>query len=465
LPQGYSLGTKEDQFFIEYGPNCSGALSSSGRQIIAPIYNQVEYLGEGMFRVTKWGEAGAVSRFLVDSRGTTVCKLPDWARFGPAKRFHDGLLNIGESYVNCTFIDKRGRVAFKCSYSDASDFSDGLSIVRYTDRNGKLMSGYINRRGDLVIGPFEETGLYPFTNGFATISQSVNGKTMMGIINKSGKFVLPPQFETISPSTKETFFATKDEHFLLLNAKAQVLIRFPESVTTVQLPAKLIKQTLIPCGFGGKGDRANYIGKVGSKWGYCDSSGKIIITPKFSYCNDFVGDLAVACTISHDDEQLSGIIDKQGNWVIPPKYQWIQIVTPNRFIVSAPQEEPKEAWKNGRNRSAPFAELLKSYNFIGMRKSELQKIFGEPGTAETPDVNKNEWASSIRYDLAPGAFCGNASASVEFGINKEDQVFGWRATGGSRRYQNYERPWITENVAVEDQSKDLELGNLVPKEP
>jgi hypothetical protein len=463
LPEGCSVCQKEDQYLFVNGTRGPGVFSLTGREIIAPSQQQqVEYLGDGMFGVAHFGDAGAVSRFLVDSKGLTVCKLPDWARIAPGKRFHEGLLNIGEAYVHNVFINKRGASAFKCDYSDVSDFSGGLAVVRYTDRLGATVSGCINCRGDMVIGPLQDTQLSPFSNGLATISKTVNGKTTSGVIDKSGKFVVPCGFDTVSPNIDGTFLATKDKHFVLLNPKGEVQIRFPESVTTVQLPDTISKQTLIPCGFGGSGDRAKYLGKLGAKWGYCDWSGKVIISPKFSYCSAFIGDLAVACAISHDDEQLDGVIDKEGNWIIQPKYQWVQIVSPNRFLVCLPDKSPSDAWKSGQKRFDAFADLLERYNFIRMKKTELQHILGEPGTSENAEGKHTDWVSLARFDFSPYASCGFGSARVEFGIDKNDQVFGWRIEGGSR--MNAACPWITENVTVEDRTKELTLANLAPKE-
>ena len=461
LPEGYSPASNEDGFLLAYGHQGTAVFTSSGRQIIPLGFNVVQYLGEHMFSASKFGDTGATNKFLIDSSGATVCKLPDWAWIGPRRRFHEGLLNIGEDYINCVFINKLGKVAFKCDYPEVGDFADGLCTVRYRNRDGKDLSGFINHLGKMIIGPFKDACLYPFANGLASITRSENGVTKAGVLNKSGKFVIPLEFDTISGYPDGTFLAAKGGRFILLNRKAQVLIKFPANCTTVQLPLKVSKDTLIPCGFGGTVDRKKYIGKLGSKWSYCDTSGKIVFEPRFSYCTEFVGDRAVAWAISHDDEQLTGVIDKKGNWIIEPKYQWIQIATSDRFIVCSEPTKSEDAWKEVGNRYSTFAELLRKYQFIGMQHAELQRIFGEPGTSETPARKTKGWTESISYDLTPGASCGNACTQVEFGLDQDGRVFGWRAAGGSM--QDCARPWITEDVTIESTNKGLILGNLAPK--
>ena len=53
--------------------------------------------------------------------------------------------------------------------------------------------------------------------------------------------------------------------------------------------------------------------KIGSKWGYIDRSGKIVIQPQFEDAQKFLDGLAEV-----QIEGRSGVIDPSGSWVWKP---------------------------------------------------------------------------------------------------------------------------------------------------
>lgn len=69
--------------------------------------------------------------------------------------------------------------------------------------------------------------------------------------------------------------------------------------------------------------------KKGRKWGYINDTGKFIINPKYDYAHDFQRNgLAII-----EMDNLSGIIDIYGNYVIPPKYETITKFSEGRASV------------------------------------------------------------------------------------------------------------------------------------
>ena len=73
---------------------------------------------------------------------------------------------------------------------------------------------------------------------------------------------------------------------------------------------------------------------LAGEWGYIDGKGKEIIAPQYLYANNFIDGLAVVCKgkwiVKSDnsywcDEQLWGVIDVNGDEVIPCRYEGIKV--------------------------------------------------------------------------------------------------------------------------------------------
>ncbi len=260
------------------------------------------------------------------------------------------------------------------------------------------------------------------------------------------------------PKDDGKFLAMKDGRYTLLDKAGNKSIVFPEGCTQASLPQQLKPGNLICCGFGGT-VFDQYAFLHGSKWGYCDINGRIVIEPKFAWCNIFVGDLAIAYLDSTDDDLVCGIINKRGEWILPAQFDYIKIVTENRFIVREPRNLD-EKWKGGSKRWELFGEYLRLHDFIGMSKQQLCAVFPD-GESIAPYDKKDweDWAESIHLDLTPGSSCGNASAHVLFGLDKSGKVFGWRIGGGS----GADHSWVKENVVLQNRQDGLGLTNLAPK--
>jgi len=283
-----------------------------------------------------------------------------------------------------------------------------------------------------------------------------DGKPRAGAVSTSGKFVIPRIYESLSQTRDGYMFGKKDGRELLLNSRGHVIAQFPAECSSVEIPDKLAADVWIPCGFGGTEPRKSYRGMRGSKWGYCDKSGKICIQPQFSYCGPFVGNFAPAWVGSDsDNNQLCGAIDRAGRWVLPPRYQWVGIAD-NRFIVPGSGPEPLKTAETPKS----FDKLLYANNFIDMSKNEVDKKLGNSGRPGfRGQVQPAICTKTVVYDIITDPRCGGG-VSFEFGYDKDEKCLGWRAlqNGGWNQYQ-----WITEDVVLRDPRHGFDVGNLIPK--
>ena len=66
--------------------------------------------------------------------------------------------------------------------------------------------------------------------------------------------------------------------------------------------------------------------KLLKKFGYKDNKGQVAISYKYESANEFSGDFAIVA-IEIDGKRKYGTIDKHGNWVIDPKYDYLCPIT------------------------------------------------------------------------------------------------------------------------------------------
>jgi hypothetical protein len=463
LPVDCHVDDRKGKYLIVGGPEGQGVFSLAGRQILAPKYAEVQYVGDKTFATMESNNPNPWRRKLFDDSGALIAELPDWAR-PQYREFHEGLLSVGDETI--AFVNAQGHLVIKPElHGSAKDFGCGYSAAFFYNNDGGF-SGYLDHQGKVAIGPFRDADIAPFDHGIGviTVYSKEPKTTRTGALNTAGKFIVPiGEYDSLRVVDGGLLLATRKKKYFLLSKDNRVVASFPDDCTTVELPDKVGPDVWIPCGFGGTGPSARHRGFDGAKWGYCDLSGKVRMKGTFDFCSEFDGDLA---TVSVRDDDANpdvchwGVINRKGEFVVPPRYASISIATPNLFIVPVVGESRKEQWEDAWNgRFDLFGRWLKQVDFIGRTKADLDDIFG----AIPLDTYKRYLApavNSVGYGLTPGAMCGNAVSILEFGFDKDGKVLGWRIRGA---VDNLSPPWITENVVMRDPSRGLTLSNLVPK--
>lgn len=125
----------------------------------------------------------------IDSSGKIVVAH----RYDHASQFSEGLglVKTPKPDGKLFCIDARGRVAFelKPNWSKMKPFSDGLAAVK--DKETKLY-GYINRAGKLVI-PYKYSSARDFSEGLAKVElRDSQNNLIAGFINTKGEMVINP---------------------------------------------------------------------------------------------------------------------------------------------------------------------------------------------------------------------------------------------------------------------------------
>jgi hypothetical protein len=249
----------------------------------------IDYKGREVIPA-KFGNAGDSAHFL---EGLAPVSGPDGSGFidvsgnfvvGPRKdwlvqhQFHEGIaavLLVGKGGQENTpaWIDGRGSVLFSGPRMGESCFSEGLAPLLFGNK-----WGFVNNEFKIVIQPrFEWAN--EFSEGLAVVS--VGSK--WGFIDKSGKQVIAAKYSLAWP---------------FRDGLGRVRIDIPNGTEMTE---------------EGRRTRYRY------KYGFVDHDGIEVIPLQFEQATYFSQGYALACP---QNSALFGIINKAGEFVHPPEYEY-----------------------------------------------------------------------------------------------------------------------------------------------
>lgn len=228
--------------------------------------------------------------------------------------FHEGLAQYSGN--GWGFVDRTGRIVIPAKFYEASDFSEGLALVRLSEQR---KSGYINQEGATVI-PFQFEWASDFHEGLAAVALS-RGK--YGFINKAGKVVLhSPKWLEISDFSEglagvkvevidnSVYRGYKDERYGFIDQTGRFVI--PPGFDRVQKFSE--------------GRSVYFQPGKNHGYGFIDAKGQVVIKPEFVDAKSFAEGLAAAAINSDNSpnpKKLWGYINCDGAWLIQPQFKHV----------------------------------------------------------------------------------------------------------------------------------------------
>ena len=179
-------------------------------------------------------------------------------------------------------------------YDFISSFENGLAVVQ---NNRKY--GYISTDGKLSVG-LNYDDAKPFSEGYGAVCQ----KGKWGFIDTNGEMKIPLQYEAAMPFSEEMASVKLDGKWGFIDKTGNAVI------LCIYDNACCFSEGLAP---------VRYKGVLG----YIDKSGKtsIQITGNYVDLSNFYEGMARVCVTKNNNESLFGMINKNGEAVIEPKYK------------------------------------------------------------------------------------------------------------------------------------------------
>lgn len=273
-----------------------GYIDTSGKMAIEAQFEQTDSFSEGLAAVRipdkgplvdKYGADNARKWGFIDKTGKFVID----PQYESADGFSEGLASVCMD-GKCGYIDKAGKWVITPKFDRAYRFVNDRAAVMTNEGTGMLSIrtagdmyradgghwNYINKKGEMVIGSFEECGA--FGNGVSPVAlgkhQGSTAPDKWGYVDKNGKFVIKPRFNNVHVMSEgkaavqtgtwqklgSGYKSWNPGKWGYINAKGKQVISsqfdaadpFSEGMAAVM---------------------------VDGKWGYIDSSGKIVIKPQY----------------------------------------------------------------------------------------------------------------------------------------------------------------------------------------
>lgn len=279
------------------------------------VWSVIDYEGKTIFKDTKivemWGYSEGAYR--VRLKWDTVriwAFLDDEGKplFYPKSQlvynFSDGMaLSTRRNSFSKTleifgYYDKSGREVIPHIYDDATDFKEGLAYVMNKDT-----SGYIDKEGKIVI-PMSNMAGNPFSEGLADVNDK-SKESKIGFMRKDGTMQIGYSFDEVRPFKESKALFNRYGRFGFIDTSGKVIIKpifdvadsFSENYAFIGFS----EDTLFT-----------------AKWGFIDTTGKPVSGVKYSDRQGFSEGLAAVKL-----KNKWGFIDYHDKTVIPFEYDLV----------------------------------------------------------------------------------------------------------------------------------------------
>lgn len=248
-----------------------GYINEIGEFALKPVYSEAhEFQSNGLAAAGIGGKVG-----VINTKGKFVVE-PAYSYIGD---YHEGRA-ITQSDDGFRAIDEKGNVIFGPE-AFLGDFSDGRSVFYRQTDDGKLLYGYIDTSGNIVVEPkFEYANSY--NEGLAVVQLINDGYALIDVSGQeTGKF-----------------------NFNYLGTYSNGLLAYQE--------------------------------KQDGKYGYINKNGGIVIKPQYTMAQNFKDGTAVVNVSEEAAINKYGLIDKKGKYIVQPQYNDILILGEGMLALGIP---------------------------------------------------------------------------------------------------------------------------------
>lgn len=291
-----------------------GLMDKKGKVFLKPQFSFIDSFQEGFA-----GILDEESNFkVIDKWGRiipSVDKNMDWSTF---RGFHEGVAAVRFGNHLFGYINTKGELAIPPAYKEADEFNEGLARVRV---KGKY--GFINKMGETVL-PFSLEVTHATFND-NRLGVKVGDK--WGFSDARGKIAVQPSYEYVHPFQEGFAYVRDNKFFGFIDKNGNYIYkkRFPECPKGTKRIAPVDITKFDPFAFAISSEvGSSFVGKravvkENGKYGYIDTTGKLLIPCIYEQVNDFSEGVAAV-----KENGIWGFIDLEGKYIIPPKYEQVE---------------------------------------------------------------------------------------------------------------------------------------------
>lgn len=195
-------------------------LSKSAYKNVIAQYDDVWNFHEGRAKVRK-GASGTFG--FIDTKGKEVVECI----YESADQFNGGLCAVQKENLY-GFIDKKGEVLIPIIYEEVGSFSGKLAPVAIPQPGQKWNNlwGYVDKKGEVVV-PIENAYASNFCEGLAILKK----KDKVGYINETGEYAIEPIFTSGNVFSEGLAVVEKGNKEMVINAKGDVIYTLSDKMT------------------------------------------------------------------------------------------------------------------------------------------------------------------------------------------------------------------------------------------
>lgn len=223
-----------------------------------------------------------------------------------ATDYTDGMVLARDEH-GYRYINNQGKLLRRIKVPRAYSFAEGMAPVQIKDK-----WGYIDRKGKIVIKPQFDWAM-PFQGNRAAVSVGLR----KGYINPSGQLVIPAIFEEAQPFKNGIAVVRKDHQFGMIDTLGNFV-----------LPNHFDEVKPWETDFYRLGLYSEATGRI-SRFGLTDTHGKLRLDTQYVAI-----DLHTQDYIRVKRDSLYGLLDLQGDEIIPIKYSYLSVIHEMDFIVA-----------------------------------------------------------------------------------------------------------------------------------
>ena len=272
-------------------------VAGSENTILIPLQNE-----DG-----KWGYVDENKNWIIDPQ------------FYDARMFNKGAATAFKSKDECGIINTKGEWVIQPKYEVVGPIGNGYFFAAYKDKRMAIIDEYENIAVD---GLMEESLTKRFTENLVPVSKWItfdNEKVLVGFKNYKNEWTIKPQY--ISYTLFKDGYAVvrkSDSTQIVIDTLGNTVLSIPQSIDM----ATQYADSLIPV-------RSN------NKWGYMNIKGNIKIDFQFDNAYSFESGIAII-----QQENINKIINTEGEVILSlPEYNKIDITLDGYIVIFTKEEQ------------------------------------------------------------------------------------------------------------------------------